>query len=273
MSDSSSDESLGTEDLNEINETEFEQVPVKSVERSKQMRVQPIVKKTVKSDPEEPLEETTAPKKVRSAKQIAHAKKLIELNKARAVARVKARAEGRIIDEKPLGRKPKPKPPKEEIVVNRQIERIVYMIPNQQGGFDKHLNKPRITKKDIQYHKNIQESEKEEIMIGKKLLTTKQGKVDNRSRKKRTPAQIAATEKLVQKAKERREAKQKKVAEDKQQEVEVIKNQVHNSIVEVVKTPAHMIQKRPERTLNTRLPITDADRQQAQNRKVKALFS
>lgn len=275
MSDYDSDESLNTEDLNEINNTEFEQVEVKSVERTKQTKVQPIVKKSPKSVPEEPLEPTPTPKpkKPRSEKQIAHAKKLVELNKDRAEKRAKARAEGKIVDEKPLGRKPKPAPPKEEIVVNRQIEKIIYMIPDGQGGFEKHLNKPRITKKDIQYHKNIQEAEQEQLIAGKKLLTTKKGKIDNRSKKQRTPAQIAATEKLVAKAKERREAAKKKALADKQEEVEVIKDQVHNSIVEVVKTPAHLIQKKAERVIASRPAITDEDRQQAQNRRVKHLFS
>ena len=58
----------------------------------------------------------------------------------------------------------------------------------------------------IQYHKNIEQAEQEQLIGGKKFLAAKKGRIDNRS-EARTPAQTAATEKLV--AKEQREAAKK----------------------------------------------------------------
>ena len=58
----------------------------------------------------------------------------------------------------------------------------------------------------ILYHKNIEQAEQEQLIGGKKFLAAEKGRIDNRS-EARTPAQIAATEKLV--AKEQREAAKK----------------------------------------------------------------
>ena len=144
------------------------------------------------------------------------------------------------------------------------------MIPDGNGGFEKHLNKPRITKKDVQYYKNLQESEQAELVAGRKLLTTKKGKVDQRSKKERTPAQIKATQDLVERARKRREDKAKLDKKTKQEELEDVKTQVHNSIVEVIKTPAHQIKKKEHRVPPV---ITDEDRQRAKQKRVTDLFS
>lgn len=282
MSDSDSDESINTEDLNEINDltsAPFEEVEVKSCERQKQVKRIPYREPSTAELEEQDAHVTVyknapKPKKPRTEKQIAHSKKLSQLNKERAEVRKKARAEGKILDEKPLGRKPKPKPPKEEVVVNRQVEKIIYMIPNAEceGGFERHLNKPRITKKDIQYHKNLQEAEQEELIAGRKLLTTKKGKVDKRGKKERTPAQIKATEALVENARKRREEAKKNKQIEKRKDVEEIKDSVHNSIVEVVQTPASQLKKK-ERRIPERPPITDEDRKRVRDKKVKDLFS
>jgi len=272
---SDSDESLNTEDLNELNSIDnnqaYEEIPVKSVERSKQTKRVPIQKETVNEVSEEPLiKQPPSPKrKPRSEKQKQNIENLIKRNKERALARKKAREEGKIIDEKPLGRKPKVNP-KEEIVVNREIQKIIYMIPDGHGGFEKHLNKPRISKKDIQYHKNVMEAEQEEFIAGKVLLKTKQGKVDNRSKKARSPAQIKATEALVARAKQRRDAGKKAKAEAENSKMEQIKDEVHNTIVDVVKTPASKIKKRG---IKPRPAITDEDRRLAKEKHIKDLFS
>ena len=119
-----SDASLDTEDLNEINEMvsqPYEEVPVKSVERSKQTKKVPITKVAEENTTENTVEDTSevktkqVQKKELTDKQKANIANLVKLNKQRAEARKKARAEGKLLDEKPLGRKPKPKPPKEEI--------------------------------------------------------------------------------------------------------------------------------------------------------------
>lgn len=268
---SDSDESLNTEDLNEINSIDnktYEDVPVKSVERSKQTKRVPIEKEIENEVLEEPLEKSKPLKKARTEKQKQNIENLVKRNKERAEARKKARAEGKIIDEKPLGRKSKAKP-KEEIVVNREIQKIIYMIPDGQGGFEKHLNKPRISKKDIQYQKNVMEVEKEELITGKVLLKTKQGKLDNRS-KTRSPAQIKATEALVARAKKKREDAKKSKMEAENSQMEQIKDEVHNTIVDVVKTPANQIKKRE---IKQRPAITEEDRKIAKEKKIRDLFS
>ena len=144
------------------------------------------------------------------------------------------------------------------------------MIPDGKGNFEKHLNKPRISKKDIQYQKNLIEVEKEELITGKILLKTKQGKLDNRSKKSRTPAQIKATEALVARAKSRREDAKKSKDNLENSKMEKIKDEVHNTIVDVVKTPASQIKKRE---IKPRPAITDEDRKLAKEKKIRDLFS
>jgi len=272
---SDSDESLNTEDLNEINSFDnqtYEDVPVKSVERSKQTTRVPI-EKEIENEvllTEEPVVKTQPLKKARSEKQIQNIANLVKKNKERAEARKKAREEGKLIDEKPLGRRPKPKPSREEIVVNREVQKIIYMIPDGKGNFEKHLNKPRISKKDVQYQKNVMESEKEELIIGKVLLKKKNGKLDNRSKKARTPAQIKATEALVARAKSRRDDAKKSKENVENSKMEQIKNEVHNTIVDVVKTPASQIKKRE---IKQRPAITEEDRKLAKDKKIRDLFS
>lgn len=274
-----SDASLDTEDLNEINEMvsqPYEEVPVKSVERSKQTKKVPITKVAEENTTENTVEDTsevkTKPvkKKELTEKQKANIANLVKLNKQRAEARKKARAEGKLLDEKPLGRKPKPKPPKEEIVVNREVQKIIYMIPDGEGGFTKHLNKPRITKKDIQYHKNVMEAEKEELIAGKVLLKKKNGKLDNRSNKTRTPAQIKATEALVARAKQKRMDAKHSKEKSENTKMEQINDTIHNTIVDVVKTPVDKIKKR---AIKPRPAITEEDRKIANAKKIQDLFS
>ena len=144
------------------------------------------------------------------------------------------------------------------------------MIPDGQGGFEKHLNKPRLSKKDVQYQKNLIEVEKEELLVGRALLKTKQGKIDNRSKKARTPAQIKATESLVARAKQRREDAKKKKSDSDDSKMEQINDTIHNTIVDVVKTPANKIKKRE---IKPRAAITQLDRDNAKQKELLELFS
>ena len=52
--------------------------------------------------------------------------------------------------------------------------------------------------------------------------------------------------------------------------MEQIKNEVHNTIVDVVKTPASQIKKRE---IKQRPAITDEDRKLAKDKKIRDLFS
>jgi len=291
MSDTESDESICTEDMNEINAIEnqvYEEVPVKSVERTKRVAKrfvnkppppqEEVVEEPIKEVVEEPVkEEVKKPKRPQSEKQKENIKKLVERNKARALERKKAKEEGKIIDEKPLGRKPKPKPPAQEVIINREIQKIIYMVPDGQGGYEKHLNPPSksFSKKDMEYHKNMLESEKEDIVKGRVLMKTKKGTVDKRSNQKtRTPAQIAATQKLVELSKKKAEDRKKNKKSEKDSMVETIKSEVHNSIVDVVTTKREDLKKKEIKRSPERQPkFTDRDRQLLQQRKVQELFS
>ena len=111
---------------------------------------------------------------------------------------------------KPKGRPPKPL---EEKLAKQTIvkEKIIYMIPNENGGYDKVKNK-QLTARDIkkiEEEKKITEMEKE---LGKKLLRKSNGKLDKRSigEKTRTPAQIEATKKMLA-ANEKRRAAQREL--------------------------------------------------------------
>jgi len=236
MSQSESDESLDTEDLNEVNDIDnhvYEDVPVKSVERSKQTKRVMVPKE---APPEVVREEaptiTKIAKRPQTEKQKASIQRLVALNKKRAADRKIARTEGRIIDEKRLGRPPRgpPKTDKGEIIVNKEVQKIIYMIPDGKGNFEQHLNKPRISKRELQYEKNIMKAQEEELLAGgRKLLKTKRGNVDNRSTKKRTPAQIAATEKLVEQSRLKREAAKKKTAQADRDKMQDIKDEVYRA--------------------------------------------
>lgn len=129
---------------------------------------------------------------------------------------------------KPRGR---PKKPVEEKLAKQVItkEKIIYMVQNDKGEFEKAKN-PKITARELKKIELQKEKERKEIELGKTLQTRKNGKIDNRSAKVRTPAQIEATKKMLEANKKRREEKNTyKKAEDKQ----IIKD----SVREVVNEP------------------------------------
>tara|TARA_R110002020_G_scaffold7091_2_gene29986 strand:+ start:1325 stop:2005 length:681 start_codon:yes stop_codon:yes gene_type:complete len=110
-------------------------------------------------------------------------------------------------------------------------EKVIYMIPDDKGGYKKVKN-PVLTERDLKKIKLEQEKEEQEKQIGKKLIQKKNGTIDKRSigMKTRTPAQIAATERMLEANKKRREALKKL---KKQETKETIKD----SVREVVKEP------------------------------------
>jgi hypothetical protein len=138
---------------------------------------------------------------------------------------------------KPKGR---PKKPLEEKLAKQVItkEKIIYMVQNDKGEYEKAKN-PKITARELKKMELQKEKEKKEIELGKTLQTRKNGKLDNRSVKTRTPAQIEATKRMVEANKKRREEKSKyKKEADKQ----VIKD----SVREVVNEPFYQPQKAPD---------------------------
>ena len=92
----------------------------------------------------------------------------------------------------------KPKTHTKEVI---KTEKIIYMIQDNNGGFKEVKNPPKLTKKDIKRHENELEVQKQEELIGRKLIRKKNGTADKRSsntKAVRSPAQIAASKKLVE---------------------------------------------------------------------------
>lgn len=129
---------------------------------------------------------------------------------------------------KPRGR---PKKPLEERLAKQVVikEKIIYMLQNDKGEFEKAKN-PKITMKELKKIELNKQKELKEVELGKTLQTRKNGKIDNRSAKVRTPAQIEATRRLVEANKKR---KADKDIYKKSQSKEIIKE----SVREVVNEP------------------------------------
>lgn len=132
------------------------------------------------------------------------------------------------VKKKPRGR---PKKPLEEKLAKQIItkEKIIYMVQNDKGEYEKAKN-PKITNRELKKIELNKQKELKEVELGKTLQTRKNGKIDNRSAKVRTPAQIEATRKLVEANKKRREDKTTHKKEVKKQ---IIKE----SVREVVNEP------------------------------------
>lgn len=142
---------------------------------------------------------------------------------------------------KPKGRPPKPLEEKlaKQVVVK---EKIIYMVQNDKGEFEKAKN-PKLTVKELKKIELNKQKEQKEIELGKTLQTRKNGKIDNRSAKVRTPAQIEATRKLVESNKKRRE---EKTEHKEKQKKTVLKETVKDSVREVVNESFYEPKKKEE---------------------------
>ncbi len=112
-------------------------------------------------------------------------------------------------------------------------EKIIYMVQNDKGEFEKAKN-PKMTARDLKKIELQKEKEAKEIELGKKLLAKKNGKIDNRSVKQRTPAQIEATKRMVEANKKRREEKKNQKQQDNKK---IVKESVKESVKEVLQEP------------------------------------
>tara|TARA_A100001201_G_C4095441_1_gene203586 strand:+ start:3896 stop:4768 length:873 start_codon:yes stop_codon:yes gene_type:complete len=273
MSDTESDCSLDTEELNEIKgsiKDTFEEVEVKGVEREKTKKK---IKKVVKTEEEEQqeyeekqelkdynksfnLDEEGKPlKKEKPKKKREMTEKQKEaLKKGREKALENRKKKQYKYDDPPVeelkerDEKPKRGRPKTKEII--KTEKIIYMIPNSETGeYEKVTNPPKLTARDmkkIEREKKAQEQEKE---LGKKLTRKKNGEVDKRSTRTltngRTEKQIEATRKMLEANKKRRE-QQLKTKEQKQ--TEIMKKEISNTIVDVVSQPAEIVRAKRERT-------------------------
>jgi len=275
-----SDESLNTEDMNEIVEAKKE-VITGGVERSSPAKEKKS--KPKKSETENiVIEEKSKPKKEkkpRTQKQIEATKKMLEANKKKKEDKLKNKSEIEkvekvetikeepleVIDEKPKKKMGRPKTHTKEVIHKIQ-EKVIYMIPNNNGGYDEVKNPKPLSKKDLKKIELEKQAKQDEIEIGKKLIRKKSGAVDNRSKNNRTEKQLENARKLVEFNKKKREEKLKL---QKQELNESIKEQVEDSMINVVTKPISQVKQ--ERKLKRNI-ITPEEQKKYEFNKMKSLF-
>ena len=292
MSDIESDESLNTEDMQELVETK-NQIITGGVERSSAPNPKkPKVKKT-KKEVLENIEDVTENvieekpkvkvKKERTQAQIEATKRMIEANKKKREDKLKDLENTKVdtkktekvkpvkeeplieVEEKPKKKIGRPKTHTKE-VIHKIHEKVIYMIPDGNGGFEE-VKKPKpLCKKDLKKIELEKEVKQNEIELGKKLVRKKNGTTDLRSKNKRTEKQIENAKRLVEYNKKKREEKLKL---QKEQLNETIKEQVQDSMIEVVSKPISQIKE--ERKLKKNI-ITKEERDAYEFQKTKSLF-
>ena len=289
-----SDESLNTEDMQELVEVKKE-VITGGVERSSPKKEK--VKKPKKSETENKSEienivieeKPKKEKKARTQAQIDATKRLVEANKKKREEKLKNKSEIeneseienksikqkeqlkgytndlKLEEEKPKKKMGRPKTHTKEVIHKIQ-EKVIYMIPNSSGGYDEVKNPKPLSKKDLKKLDLEKQAKQDEIEIGKKLIRKKSGAVDNRSKNNRTEKQLENARKLVEFNKKKREEKLKL---QKQNLNESIKEQVQDSMIEVVTKPISVIKE--ERKLKRNI-ITPEEQKKYEFSKIKSLF-
>jgi hypothetical protein len=159
------------------------------------------------------------------------------------------------------------RPKTKEIIRTEKIkEKVIYMIPNNNGGYDEVKNPKPLSKKDLKKIELEKQAKQDEIEIGKKLIRKKSGAVDNRSKNNRTEKQLENARKLVEFNKKKREEKLKL---QKQELNESIKEQVEDSMINVVTKPISQVKQ--ERKLKRNI-ITPEEQKKYEFNKMKSLF-
>lgn len=156
-----------------------------------------------------------------------------------------------VIEDKPLVIKDKPKEPiiitpikqnrgrpkKNKTETIKIIEKKIYMVQDDNGDYVEKKEKP-LSARDLKKIEIEKQNIKTEIEIGKKLIRKKNGKLDNRSVKERSPAQIAHSIKLVELNRLRRE---KKLIDSKKELDNSIDNSVKKSMIKIITEPKKML--------------------------------
>lgn len=292
MSDNESDESLNTEDMQELVETK-KQIITGGVERSSpKNEKKPKVKKTKKEVLEnENIEDVTENivieekpkvkvKKERTQAQIDATKRMLEANKKKREDKLKDLENTKVdikktkkvkeeplevVEETPKKKMGRPKTHTKE-VIHKIHEKVIYMIPDGNGGFEEVKNPKPLCKKDLKKIELEKQVKQNEIELGKKLVRKKNGTTDLRSKNKRTEKQIENAKRLVEYNKKKREEKLKL---QKEQLNNTIKEQVQDSMIEVVSKPISQIKE--ERKLKKNI-ITKEEREAYEFQKKKSLF-
>jgi len=287
-----SDESLNTEDMQEIVEVK----KTGGVERSSPPK-EKKPKKKVLEDIEDVTEnivieekpKVKKEKKPRTPAQIEATKRLVEANKKKKEEKLKnletskvenksikqkEQVEGytndlklEVVEEKPKKKMGRPKTnfhTKE--IIHKIQEKVIYMIPDGNGGFEQVKNPKPLTKKDLKKLDLEKQAKQDEIEIGKKLIRKKNGSTDMRSKNTRTEKQIENARKLVE---YNRKKKEDRLKLQKEELNNTIKDNVEESMINVVSKPLSVIKE--ERKLK-RTIITPEEQKAYEFNKTKSLF-
>lgn len=215
MSDNESDCSIGTEELNELNNQLDEQIKMKE---EKKNTPEPVIEKVEETVEDEPVKVVTVKKK----KEMTQAQK-------DGLAKGRAKLVEKVIlpVKKKIGRPPKSL---EEKLAKQIItkEKIIYVIQDEDGNLIKKDPK-KISMKEMKKIKAEEEAQKKEIELGKKLGRLKNGSA--KIPKVRTEKQLEHTKRLMELNKDRRSGK---VTEKK----ETTKKIVKEALLEIVTQPA-----------------------------------
>ena len=234
-----SDASISSEDIKKLQDEV--KISFKKDEPIEKPIVEPI-KETIK----EPIVEPIIINEIKKTKPKKLSKRQIELEKKKLQDQLNKLEEDQeqeqepVIEEvveviKPKGRG-RPKKTLEEKLSKKTIikEKVIYMIPNDTGGYDEVKNAKPLSKSHLKKIENEKKVAEEELLIGKRIVRTKSGKGDQRSTKPRSEAQIAHSKKFVAMMAEKR----KKKLEDSNSNTKAI---IKESIVEVVTQPIQSI--------------------------------
>tara|TARA_R110000803_G_scaffold160071_1_gene224063 strand:- start:512 stop:1243 length:732 start_codon:yes stop_codon:yes gene_type:complete len=223
MSDNESDCSIGTEELNELNNQLDEQIKMKE---EKKNTPEPVIEKVEETVEDEPEKVVTVKKK----KEMTQAQKDgLAKGRAKALENRKTKLVEKVISpvKKKIGRPPKSL---EEKLAKQIItkEKIIYVIQDEDGNLIKKDPK-KISMKEMKKIKAEEEAQKKEIELGKKLGRLKNGSA--KIPKVRTEKQLEHTKRLMELNKDRRSGK---VTEKK----ETTKKIVKEALLEIVTQPA-----------------------------------
>ena len=217
--DYESDDSLSTEELNEL------QTVTKvygGIERSSAKKPKDKAKK-----PEEPaeieLEPLVTPEPEKKPRGRPKKEKLEKV-------------------QSPRPKRPRGRPPG-SYTDKTKIERVVYLAPDMKGGYER-VQVKQLTKKQLSRVENEAAVDEEEMATKQKFLRTVDGSKDQRQKKQRTPAQVEATRKLVENRRRALEAKKAEKEKNKSEEQEQIKQTVQEAVIETVTEPIDDVKKR-----------------------------
>ena len=217
--------------------------------------VEPIIEKEVK---EVKPKKESKPKKERTPAQIAAFEKLLAKNKEKRDNKKKIIEEHvskNPIVKKPAGR-PKTKPDKPQ-VVTKEITKVIYMIPNEEGtGYIEKKNPKPLSERQLKKIEEEKKIKEQEVELGKKLYRTKKGTVDMRSKNNRTEKQIENSKRLVELNKKRAEERRNKKKEEMKS---MISNEVKDSMIDVVTKPIQQVKKERQE----RKPVITPEQQKA----------